>query len=395
MAAIFQRRRTWWIRFYHPRTKELHRTSLGTADRARALLLCEMLEHHIALLDCRFVQLPVPASVRGLIETNSNQITTEAVKILATNHTPSFPPGLTSSSAEPRTSIDDAVRFYLEFCQQQNVERQVANKISVFRAFLGMERMQGIAPYKKNPRSTKTDSGAPPSPFIGTYVDEITALAVQKFLDALPLAPKTKRHYREVFHHFIDVCLRFEMLRATNVYSPNPIAAIVSYARRNRVIRFLRDTDIANQLDVLRLAPELHLAVAIMIYAGLRRSETLWLTLDAIAPDLSFLSVVNREDAEEDIENCLKTGARSVTILPPVREILERRLPQTRGPWLIPNNKGRRWNGDTLRERVRAINLQHRLEWNCLTYRHTFATQRAAEGWPLFRIAREMETASP
>lgn len=26
----------------------------------------------------------------------------------------------------------------------------------------------------------------------------------------------------------------------------------------------------------------------------------------------------------------------------------------------------------------------------CLHFRHTYATQRAAEGWPLFRIAREM-----
>ncbi len=40
---------------------------------------------------------------------------------------------------------------------------------------------------------------------------------------------------------------------------------------------------------------------------------------------------------------------------------------------------------------VEVVHDQQRgLEWNCLMYRHTFATQRAAEGWPLFRIAREM-----
>lgn len=270
-----------------------------------------------------------------------------------------MPTSVRPKTDHPRTSIDDALRFYLKFCAQQNVGRQVENKISVFRAWIGVERIQRIAPYKKKPRCLHREHGASVAGFKGTYLDEITALGTQAFLDSLRLSPKTKRHYREVLQHFIDVCLRFDLMHATNVYCPNPIGAVVSYARRNRVIQRMNNLEIAQQLDVLRENPELQLAVTIMIFAGLRRAEALWLTVDSISPDLSFLSVVNRADAEEDIENSLKTGARSVTILPRLRRVLEEHLPRARGPWLIPNAKGRRWNGDVFRERVRAINQEH------------------------------------
>ena len=53
----------------------------------------------------------------------------------------------------------------------------------------------------------------------------------------------------------------------------------------------------------------MHLAVAIMIFAGLRRAETLWLAPSHIASDRSYLSVVNRVDPDEDIESSLKTGS--------------------------------------------------------------------------------------
>ena len=68
-----------------------------------------------------------------------------------------------------------------------------------------------------------------------------------------------------------------------------------------------------------------------MIYAGLRRAEALWLTRDSIARDLSILSVLNRIDDDNDIESTLKTGERPVTILPPLRRILEEYLPRVKG----------------------------------------------------------------
>jgi integrase len=159
---------------------------------------------------------------------------------------------------------------------------------------------------------------------------------------------------------------------------------------RNRRIVFLDHDQIDEELRLLETHPAIRIAVAIMIYAGLRRAETLWLTRDALSPDLSFLSVVNRVDPESDIESSLKTGERTVTILPPLKSLLEEYLVSLRGSWLVPSSRGSRWNGDAFGKRLRAINEQAGQKWTCLHFRHTYATRRAADGWPLFRIAKEL-----
>lgn len=57
MAAIYQRRQTWWIRFYHPVTGKLIRESLGTGDSARAELLRQRVELEAKLLEPRLTEL--------------------------------------------------------------------------------------------------------------------------------------------------------------------------------------------------------------------------------------------------------------------------------------------------------------------------------------------------
>ncbi len=95
-------------------------------------------------------------------------------------------------------------------------------------------------------------------------------------------------------------------------------------------------------------------------------------------------------DEETDTESSLKTGERTVTILPPLRRILEKHLPTLRTKWLVPLPKGGRWNGDAFGKRLMAHNAKAGIKWTCLHYRHTYATQRAAEGWTLLRISHEM-----
>jgi site-specific recombinase XerD len=212
---------------------------------------------------------------------------------------------------------------------------------------------------------------------------------VGSFIDSLPVAIKTKRHYREVFHHFFKFCLKFGLYQPSNWYCPNPVAALPSYVLRNRKITFLTQEQVDEQIVALEDDPSVQMAAGIMIYAGLRRAETLWLTRDSIASDLSFLSVRNRRD-EDGIDSALKTGERTVRILPPLRLALAQYLPTLRGPWLIPNPAGKRWRGDSFGKRLRKLNHRHNLKWSSLSYRHTYATQRAAEGWTLFEIAKEM-----
>lgn len=159
---------------------------------------------------------------------------------------------------------------------------------------------------------------------------------------------------------------------------------------RNRRIVFLTAEQVEEQLRTLEPHPNLRIAAAIMIYAGLRRAEALWLPREAISRDLSYLSVVNQIDHAADIESSLKTGERTVTLPPPLKALLTAHLSTLNGKWIVPSPTGRQWNGDAFGKMLKRVNTASGLKWSSLHYRHTFATHRAAEGWSLFRLAKEM-----
>ncbi len=150
----------------------------------------------------------------------------------------------------------------------------------------------------------------------------------------------------------------------TNFRYPNPMAALPSYVSKNEVIRFLSAKEKEALYSLLTPYPSLHAAARLMIEGGLRRSEALWLPRQALADDLSFMSIINQVDTESDVESTLKTGSRPVTILPPLREFLKSYLPTVTGQWLVPSPTGKQWIGDNFgdahREVLRPAGLDHR-----------------------------------
>ncbi len=94
----------------------------------------------------------------------------------------------------------------------------------------------------------------------------------------------------EVLHHFAEVLLKIGMMEPGHFHCPNPIAALPSYmAKGKQRIIFLRPGQVDEQLATVSLHPALRAGVMIMIEAGLRRSEALWLTRDALPlTSLSF-----------------------------------------------------------------------------------------------------------
>jgi len=385
MASIFQRRQTWWIKFKAPGDGANVRESLQVQDRAKAELLRQRISLELALTEPRLQAVQVPDRVRQHYSLPSNtEMRADQPVALPNSQSPAVPP----VQRVKRVSINQAIRDYVNYIAAENAERHVANKISMLRRFLGSARVQEIL---KDTGLYRPFKGAESKPFFsGEFLDEITAPLLQKFIEGLPVNRKTKRHYREMFHHFFEVCLKFELYQPTSWHRPNPISALPGYVTRNRHIAFLTSSQIDEQLEMLRDFPELRMGAALMIYAGLRRSEALWLTKDAIADDLSYLSVVNRRDTEEDIESSLKTGERTVTILPALRILLREYLPGLQTKWMIPNPSGKRWSPDGFSSKLKAVNQSKNLSWTSLIFRHTFATQRAAEGWSLHRISREM-----
>ena len=383
MASKFMRRQKWWIKFRDPATGEVVRESLETPDKARAELLRQRLELEIALLEPRFQAAEIPGGILARLGRAS-------VPIIVNDSVPVAVSAPVIRQTAKRTSLDEAVATYLKFIASDNAPLHVANKLSIFRRFLGWERVEKIAgPSKQRPTPAMIQRR--PAPFFdGKHLDEITAALVQRFIEGLTVGRMTKRHYRECFHHFFEVCLKFDLYQPANWHRPNPIAALPGYITRNRRIVFLTEEQVREQIDVLRDHPGMQIAAAIMIFAGPRRSEALWLTKDSIAKDLSFLSILNRIDEDDEFEGSLKTGQRAVSILPQLRGMLEEYLPTLKSRWVIPNPKGKRWSADGFGRKLRILNQAHGLKWRCMHFRHTYATHRAADGWPLFRIAKEM-----
>jgi len=396
MANIFLRHKTWWIKFHHPVTGARIRESLETHDSARAELLRRRIELEVALGAPCFGAADIPQTLRKEIDSWSHRPPVSPLEapptVPAQVSATMLPLSIAPLPAKPqeRVRIEEAMLSYLDHIRVSNAPMHVENKLSMLRRFLGTARVEGFI-RSENPKSRERRlQSARTGYFTGEFVDEITPALLQKFFLQLDVSTKTKRHYREFFHHFFKFCINFGHYHPANFHCPNPLTALPSYLEKNRRIIYLTPEDVEAQLKILEPHPELHIAAAVMIYAGLRRSEALWLTRDAISADLAFISVVNRADEDTDIESTLKTGERPVTILPPLRLTLEQYLPTLQGQWVVPKPKGGRWTADAFSRKLRRINDGSGLKWSSMHYRHTFATQRAAQGWSLLRISHEM-----
>lgn len=92
---------------------------------------------------------------------------------------------------------------YLRFVRSENASAHVSNKVSMFRRFLGDQRLEafgGPAKVKDCGRRTTPKEAKAAKPFFsGTYLDEITTVLVQKFIEGLGVGRDTMRHYRQCF----------------------------------------------------------------------------------------------------------------------------------------------------------------------------------------------------
>lgn len=395
MASIYRRENcnSYWVKFRDPLFKREYRLSLETnyEEEARCKLrkielLCALRRPEVTITqlpdrieDLIGSTLPPPAEAKG-IETHS--VSDEAPQLVSS---PQPPPEVAP------VPIVYALGEYYRFIRAENGDRTVQNKLSILRKFFGGALVAEITGIR--PREATMDM----KPFFtGRSVQEMTPDTVQEFIESGELKTKTRRHYRELFHHFFEFLLRRHMLEPRSWHTPNVLSALPSYTEKNQMIVYMSDTEIEKQLRLLEPQPTLRMAALIMIETGVRRDEAMWLTTDAIGKDCQFLSVVNRLDPESDPDSAqqassLKTGARSVTISTRLREELQAYLPKVHGRWLLPSPRGKRWNKDNFSRTLRKTNKAAGLTWGPLIYRHTFATRRAmVDGWSSVRIAREM-----
>ena len=289
MAAIYwrgdERTGSWWLKTYHPHTKELVRQSLETVVKSRAELICRRVELESELRRPWATGVDIPPKLVATLGLHCPP----ATPILPA----AADPFNGTESATPSPAIEEVLSEFIAFIRVENSRAHANNKIAYLKKFFG-SRLLGLGDDVKGV-------------FRGDTLADVKVAAVRKLIDSLPVGKKTKKHHREAFHALFEFAMKYSFYIPVNFRYPNPMSALPGYHEKNKKIIFLTQPEIDHLLEILRPCPPVQIAVALMIYAGLRRAEALWLTKSCMAQDLRFFSVVNKVDTEKDIESSLKT----------------------------------------------------------------------------------------
>ena len=224
-------------------------------------------------------------------------------------------------------------------------------------------------------------------------LEQLTAREIEQFITIRiaedGVAPKTANRVREVLHVMFNYAIRQHGFRAADRRHPNPVDAVPPRKQDERQIRFLSLAEIDEQLKVLADKPVLQTMVAVLVYAGLRREEVIWLTREDVDLKAGMIRVWKKTVNGETWRPKTRRNRR-IPISSALRRHLNAYVPPAEGPWYFPSRRGLRWDPDNFSHDLRAINRAHNLVWSCLDFRHTFGSQLAQKGESLFKIAELM-----
>lgn len=225
--------------------------------------------------------------------------------------------------------------------------------------------------------------------------EAITTAQVAAFISSMKAtrghAPKTANRYREILIRLFNWSMTQHGIRMPG--DRNPAARVERYREAAPEIRFLTLAQITQQLAALEHKPKLQTMTAVLIYAGLRREEMLWLThedMDLNAGQHGMIRVRAKTIDGEAWQPKTKVN-RAVPVSSTLRGYLDRwRAMHPKGTWLFPSPDGHRWDPDNFSHDLRDANAKAGLVWSALDFRHTFGSQLAQKGESLFKIATLM-----
>ena len=228
-----------------------------------------------------------------------------------------------------------------------------------------------------------------------TYLEQISTAQISEFIlervRRCGLQPKTANRYRELLQRLFNWATQERGVRMPG--GLNPASRVKRYAERVPQIRFLTKPQIDEQLKTLEPHPMLCTMVAMYIYAGIRREEALWLTLEDVdlkAGTHGVIRIHSKTVNGEFWEPKTKVN-RVVPISKALRAYLNEYTPPTvAGDWFFSTPKGHRWNPDNFSQYLREVNQQAELKWGCLDFRHTFGSHLAMKGESLYKISTIM-----
>ncbi|RII27749.1 MAG: hypothetical protein CXR31_05850 [Geobacter sp.] len=299
-------------------------------------------------------------------------------------------------SLPTKTPIAQVVTAYIEYMKTRKTARSVERDTYYLReAFGPICQALALKNAKISAKGKKRPTRHAPQYIEANYFEQITTADISSFISVRVrrqvLAPKTANRYREILTRLFNWAMEQHGIRIPG--DKNPAAKVERYRERAPDISFLKLNEIDEQLQVLEHVPDLQTMVAVYIYAGLRREELCWLTIDDVdftAGGNGMIRVRAKTVKGERWEPKTKVN-RVVPISNKLKISLEKFL--TAGverKWFFTTPHGKRWDPDNLSRYLRKENEKAGVSWGCLDYRHTFGSQLAMKGESLYKISKLM-----
>jgi len=290
--------------------------------------------------------------------------------------------------------IDEVLQAFLVRSLVSNADHVTADKISRLRQFFGSERINALDPRPaKNLKHAGRNVKVVEPWCKSNELKEITTLVILSFFADKTYGRSSKRHFRELFHEIFQGALKSGMYRPDNPYSANPAADLPSFSGREEPVNVLTASEVETQYRAVSTDPVVEFGCRLMIEGGFRLHEILALRqIDLLQPGKIRLILPKRKC---NAKTKLKTGERTVSVRGELQPTIDHFLatyPRDERAWCFLSPRGCQMTSDGFGQLLRDLNRSANLAWTTQDFRHTFATNRIAEGWNLKSLADEMGT---
>jgi integrase len=308
-----------------------------------------------------------------------------------------------SSYLPTKTPLPQILDKYVDYISAKKRAKSVQTDVYYLRGMFGpIGRKLEITSLKRSQKAKrpkvpkKSGDGRKNMPRIEVKcLEEITTAQISEFVTEIVrikgLAAKTANHNIKILRRLFNWAMEEGGVKLPE--DKNPANKVQLYKEKASDITFLTQKQITEQLEVLADHVQYQIMVAMLIYAGLRREELLWLTISDVDLNAGQNGMIRvRAKTIEDQSWDPKTGInRAVPISKALRAYLENyNVCPSVGNWYFPSPKGKRYDPDNFSSELRAINSENGLKWSCLDYRHTFGSQLAKAGQSLYKISKLM-----
>ena len=289
-----------------------------------------------------------------------------------------------------KTPVGDVVEAYIQHMKTVKTTRSVIRDMSYLREVFG--QVCPTLTIKNEKNSKRARKNYTRNTILVTYIEQLTTADIASFISnrvrQTGIAPKTANRYREILTRLYNWAMNQNGIKMPG--DINPAAKVERYREKAPDIRFLTIKQINEQLEAIKDRPQLQTMVAMYIFAGLRREEALWLTMDDVDLKAGMLRIRAKTINGKFWQPKTKVN-RVVPISTTLRTYLEKYVPVTTPErWYFTSPHGKKWDVDKLSQALAKANKGATLEWSCLDYRHTFGSQLAMKGESLYKISTLM-----